>query len=269
MALLSPRFTDKSTFNHIDSGSLFLRKGSRNNTVQIVQQALRDLGFKSSQSDGIYGINTEWAVQQFQRAYQLDDDGIVGSQTLAELDRALPGFQHRVRLHFRSINLTNVTFARIFSSTERVYAQYGIKIEMASGKSLLLTPEQTNRFFWINESCAWTIDSGELHELQGMGGSVPSNEILVYYVNRFDDSNLLGCGGHANNRPAATIASHGHRYDTAHEVGHVLLTSHFSPVHSGKTSNLMYAYSVNNHETPVLENKQLDQMRSSVCCVSV
>lgn len=267
MSLSSPRFSSGIEFSNIQLNFSSLKNGKRGRAVQIVQQALIDLGFSVGASDGIFGTDTEKGVEQFQKWHRLKEDGEVGSETLTLLDGLLLGFQHKVRVHFRSINDTNVPFGRILSCTKTVYAQYGINVEMTSGKSLLLTPAQIEKFFSVNTECAWDINSGEAYELHSMGGGVPSNEILVYFINKFDDANLLGCGGHAKNRPAATVASRGSQWDTAHEICHVLLTSAFSPVHSDLTSNLMYAYSSSSNATPMLNNLQLAQIRRSVCCV--
>jgi hypothetical protein len=49
--------------------------------VRVVQLALQDGGFDPGRIDGIYGPDTERAVLAFQRAKNLDADGIVGSKT--------------------------------------------------------------------------------------------------------------------------------------------------------------------------------------------
>ncbi len=237
--------------------------------MHLLQQGLYDLGHTFSRADSDYGPKTVRSVKQFQQRSRLIEDGVIGPKTLAALDRRLSTFNHRVRLHFRSINLTRVPFSKIMESTKRVYAQYGIKIEMASGQSLLLNEEQTKKFFTITGQCDWTINSGEYHELHGLGGSVSPSEILVYYINRFSEANLLGCGGHAANRPAATVASNASQWDTAHEVGHVLLTSSFSPVHYRSAYNLMYEYSTSKNATPILTTEQIVQMRKHTCCKEI
>ena len=262
MALSSPRFQSVNA-------SLVYRQGSSGHSVHLLQQALYDLGHTFSRADGDFGPKTVQSVKQFQKRNRLVEDGIIGKKTLEALDWQSATYTHRVRLHFRSINLTRVPFNKILESTERVYAQYGIKIEMASGKSLLLTEEQTKKFFNLTGQCDWTINSGDYHELHGLGGAVSSSEILVYYINKFSEANLLGCGGHATNRPAATVASNASEWDTAHEVGHVLLTSAFPQVHSNSMYNLMYAYSSNTKATPRLTTEQIVQMRKHVCCKEI
>lgn len=175
---------------------------------------------------------------------------------------------HRVRLHFRSISLTDVPFDKHLSSAEAVYAPHGIKVEFGSGMSLGLSDEEARKFEQVDGSCTWSITSGEFAELQQMGGTVPSTEILVFYVNRFSSSTLLGCGGHATGRPACIVAAKGSRWDTAHEVGHVLLTSAFAPVHSPDAKNLMHASSVP-ATTPGLTAAQVTQIKKSPCCVRI
>lgn len=262
MALSSPRF------QKLDATRDY-RQGSSGRSVHLIQQALYDAGHSFSRADGSFGRLTERSVRQFQQQNRLTPDGIVGKKTLECLDRRFPTFDYRVRLHFRSINQTRVSFNSIWESTSKVYAQYGIKIEMASGQSLGLTPTQTAKFFTVNGTCLWQINSGEYHELHSLGGRVPSTEVLVYYVNRFSEARLLGCGGHAVNRPAATLASNASKWDTAHEVGHVLLTSAFPQVHSPSVHNLMYEFSSNRAATPWLTTEQLIKMRQNPCCATI
>ena len=269
MALSSPRFAANKHLNAVSRNASVLKKGKGGRSVHIVQQALIDLGFPISASDGKFGPVTDGALKKFQRRHRLKEDGIIGPKTMRKLDNALSKYQHRVGLHFRSINLTAVPFEKIFKSTQKVYDQYGIKIEMLTGKSLLLTPAEMKKYFVVKTSCNWEINSGEVNDLHSKGGSVSSSEILVYYVNKFSDATLLGCGGHAKNRPAVTVASNASQWDTAHEIGHVLLTSAFTPVHSTDTKNLMYAFSQTISQTPILTNRQLTQIRSHICCKAI
>ncbi len=173
---------------------------------------------------------------------------------------------HKVRLHFRSLSLTDVPFDTMLSSAEAVYAPYGIKIEFASGMSMGLSDSEAAKFEQIDGSCTWSISGGEYAELQGLGGTVSSRDIVVFYVNRFSSATLLGCGGHMTNRPACIVAAKARRWDTAHEVGHVLLTSSFTPVHSADNNNLMFATSRTANSTPTLTAAQVTQIKASPCC---
>lgn len=272
MALTSPRFIASRRLRQAAVNNPPLRKGARGRSIHLVQQALIDLGYPMPRStrgsyspDGIFGDETLAKLKEFQARSSLEDDGVLGQNTLQALQRRLPGYQHRVRLHFRSIALPKVAFERSLLDAQVVYGQYGIKIEYASGESLMLTPAQMRLFERIDGSCEWTLSSGEYHELHGLGSRAPANEILVYQVKALK-AGTLGCGGHAVNRPAVTVGAKASRWDTAHEVGHVLLGSGFSPVHVNDRRNLMHPTAAKYSTIPVLSDKQVRQMRRSACC---
>lgn len=277
MSLSSPRFAGSGRLRAAADNRPPLRKGDSGRAVHLLQFALLDLGYSMPNStgramspDGIYGDETVEVVRSFQRDQRnprLSDDGIAGRDTMRALDRAFPQYSHRVRLHFISISLTNVQFEELFRNTQRVYSQYGIGMEFLSGRSLLLTDQQTRMFDRIDQNCNWILSSGEYNQLHGLGPNVPSNELQVYFVNRMRGA--LGCGGHAPGRPAATVARQAWRWDVAHEVGHVLLTSSYSPVHHQHWRNLMNAFPANNNVVKILTDGQVRQMRRHSCCVAV
>lgn len=76
--------------------------------VRAVQQALLDLDdprlSMAAGADGLFGSQTAQAVRQFQQARGLIVDGIVGAQTMGELDRiyspAISGQPKGISLHF-------------------------------------------------------------------------------------------------------------------------------------------------------------------------
>ena len=179
-----------------------------------------------------------------------------------------PVFTHRVQLHFRSLSLTAVAFDNILRGAQTVYAQYGIRIDFASGMSLGLPDDQARRLETVDGTCNWNITAGEYNEVQGLSGRIPNNEILVCYISRFSTGNT-GCGGHAPSRPACIVASAGSQWTTAHEVGHVLLGSGFTPVHETSRSNLMFPTINLGTVVPVLTNAQVTQMKLSPCCSAI
>ena len=276
MALISPRFVNKSRLVRASNGQT-IRKGSRGSHVHLIQMALIDLGYLMPRSvggssyspDGIYGDETVDKVRMFQTDNNLSPDGEVGKNTMGALDHRFRNYNHKVRLHFRSISLATVPFQLSLTDAVQVYGQYGINVEFASGQSLGLSREEEQRFNRVDGNCNWLMNSGEFNELHAMGGRVPSTEILVYYVQDFSDA-IVGCGGHSTNRPACTIAANGTRWTTGHEVGHVLLTSTFNPVHMGHTRNLMFrTTTVHGSRQPVLNDSQIVQMRRSPCCIAI
>lgn len=276
MPLTSPRFKNEKPIERIDHGQALMSKGSKGHHVHLVQMALLDLGYKMpistrSQSyspDGIFGDETKATVKEFQTATGfLEPDGIIGQQTIRELDRLIGGFKHSIGVHFRSIALTKVPFNTILASTKQVYAQYGIRIDMMNGESLALSAADQARFEKINQLCVWDLTLGEFNELHSLGTPAPATDVLVYFIHSFKkEPAATGCGGHAKGRPACTVAITGNRWSLAHEMGHVLLGSGFTPVHTNDTRSVMYKKAAYRASTPTLTEKQLAVIRASTVC---
>lgn len=273
MALDSARFSSIPRLHAAAEGRSPLAGGLRSRAVHVVQFALLDLGYSMPRStggsvspDGIYGDETVAIVKAFQRSRPgLTEDGIVGRNTMRALDREFLHPWHRVRMHFISISMTNIEFSVFYRGTRLVYDQYGISMEFTSGRSLWLDEQQTRTFDSIDQDCEWRLDSGEYNRLHSLGPSVPSNELKVYFVNRA--RGVLGCGGHAAGRPAATVAREAWPWDVAHEVGHVLLTSNYAPVHHPQRRNLMHSHP-SGRQVRILTRSQVQQMRRHACCMS-
>ena len=68
-----------------------LKPGDTGSQVKILQKALAALGFSPGKPDGDYGPSTQNAVERFQIANGLGEDGVVGPATLAALQQALSG----------------------------------------------------------------------------------------------------------------------------------------------------------------------------------
>ena len=67
-------------------GSEVDRNSGTNNQVMAVQTDLNKyFGYQRLTVDGYFGDNTEDAVKDFQRAYGLTADGVVGPKTMAKL----------------------------------------------------------------------------------------------------------------------------------------------------------------------------------------
>ena len=246
--------------------------GSRGPEVVTLQTELNRQLFPNPhlKTDSIFGPLTRSAVVAFQRQAGLTADGIVGPRTRAALGMPEPGnpFTHSVRLHFRSIALTDVPFNTILSSTQAVYAQFGIRVDFGSGESLRLTPTEAAAFQQIDGQCKWQVTNGEFADLQRRGTPVPANDVAVFFVDRFSQA-LNGCGGHLANRPACIIARAGSNFCTAHEVCHVLLTSSFAPVHINDSTNLMHPVDIQRSKTPGLTPAQVARIKASPLCRSI
>lgn len=62
-----------------------LRRGDRGEPVRNLQRLLANEGYDPGAADGIFGANTEAALEKFQATYGLVVDGIAGPQTWAAL----------------------------------------------------------------------------------------------------------------------------------------------------------------------------------------
>ena len=65
---------------HVD-GDRVLRKGDRGEDVKWAQRRLQVHGFDAGAPDGIFGARTHEAVRDFQAAYDLEVDGVIGPKT--------------------------------------------------------------------------------------------------------------------------------------------------------------------------------------------
>jgi peptidoglycan hydrolase-like protein with peptidoglycan-binding domain len=65
-----------------------LKPGDHGPQVRRLQRALATLGYLSGTIDGKYGSATSHALASFQRAKNLNADGVLGPATLASLKHA-------------------------------------------------------------------------------------------------------------------------------------------------------------------------------------
>ena len=71
--------------------TLYLRMPMlRGDDVRHLQRRLNSLGFDAGREDGIFGDRADRAVREFQRNIAMQQDGIVGPETLHELERVRP-----------------------------------------------------------------------------------------------------------------------------------------------------------------------------------
>ncbi|MEE8522543.1 MAG: DUF4157 domain-containing protein, partial [Thermoanaerobaculia bacterium] len=87
--------------DEVGANNFLVAKGARGVSAELVQKAVRAWGITQAENprdllplfgaDGKFESETKSAVQKFQRAHGLDDDGIVGPLTMAELDAFVRG----------------------------------------------------------------------------------------------------------------------------------------------------------------------------------
>ena len=281
MSLDSPRFKQEPRLQQIMDQGRLMKVREINQGVHVLQGALLDLGYSMPRStagtvispDGNFGPETRDTVRALQEEVGISVDGLVGPETMETLDALFPAHRYRVRLHLRAVAANNEPICRVpihsaLEASERVFGRYGIGVDYGSGESVYLSEEQLQLFQQIDTECTWDVTDGDMYDLHRVGTPVPNNEVVVYFVRQFAED-ILGCGGHAPDRPACTVSLAGTLWTTAHEVGHVLLTSSFEPVHERHRQNLMYPWAVAVRGVPMLTRDQVQQMRLHRCCEPV
>lgn len=96
MALTSARFKNSTRLQSAAQNAPAMCWGERGEPVALVQKAYVDLGYSMPAStrdggtmDGIFGKETYAVTRSFQKKQSLGVDGVIGKQTLHELDRLL------------------------------------------------------------------------------------------------------------------------------------------------------------------------------------
>ena len=293
MALTSPRFATNKRLQQAAENKPPMKQGETGDPVRQVQQSLIDLGFampitvrKFGSPDGIFGAETAKRIREFQTKHALMSDGIAGRDTLHKLDTLLPTakplpplpgagkFAHKIRVHLRSISMPKVDEFTQLALAQKIYKQFSIDFEMASGMSLMLTDDEQIKLKVVDGECKWDQVSDEQRLLQGKGRQgVGPNELVAYFattLRELDGSTLQGCAGHAPGRAAVMIADDAIDPTTlAHEIGHALLGSSFTPVHVGDSNNLMCSAAVCTGNPATLTDDQLAAIRKSPYCQKV
>jgi peptidoglycan hydrolase-like protein with peptidoglycan-binding domain len=95
--LTSTRLRGNRELERTFDGKRLIRKGDEGRHVRLIQESLiaQGFAFPRAGADGIFGVETKATVKRYQELIQADKpdmkvDGIVGPQTLGELDRRDP-----------------------------------------------------------------------------------------------------------------------------------------------------------------------------------
>ena len=98
MPLTSPRFSWNTRLQQVAENNPPMRYGERGHAVRLIQQSMIDLGIdpmtnsikKYGSPDGIYGNETKKAIKKYQTKVTLKSDGVVGRNTMQDIDDDLP-----------------------------------------------------------------------------------------------------------------------------------------------------------------------------------
>jgi hypothetical protein len=128
-------------------------------------------------------------------------------------------------------------------------------------------PADFGRLSVVNGQCQWNQESPEQADLFSRLNSFDMLGITAVFVKGIQTLTgaLNGCAGHANWRAGVMVGSACTPWTLAHEVGHVLLGSTYSPVHTSSPLNIMYEKSSQFTQTsnPSLDLSQVGQMLRS------
>ncbi len=86
----------------------YLKRGDEGEVVRVLQEQLRIAGYYYGNATGIFGPITEESVKRFQKAYNLDVDGVVGPNTRKKLPPSGIGFGGEARTTSVKINPDNL-----------------------------------------------------------------------------------------------------------------------------------------------------------------
>lgn len=147
----------------------------------------------------------------------------------------------RVIIHVRSLAAPTYSYTESVRQAELIYGNIGILFQINSELCPALSAAADVELAVIDGACKWDQFNTEQTDLYAMGQPGP-NGVTVFIVGGIrqpDGSTLSGCAGHAVGKPSAVVSASGTVYTMAHEVGHVLLGSTFTPVHTTDNSNVM------------------------------
>ncbi|MBL8259677.1 MAG: hypothetical protein JNM60_07720 [Candidatus Competibacteraceae bacterium] len=158
-------------------------------------------------------------------------------------------------------------YAKAITYAEKLYGSNGIYFDIRQQACLALTDEQTVKLAVIDGQCKWDQNNAEQDDLFELVKDRVGTGITAFIVGGIHDgaNSIAGCAGHNPAKPAIAVSAAGTLYTLAHELGHVLLTSTFAPVHETVTSNIMIngTHKIPENSFPTFNKKQIAQILKS------
>ena len=159
-----------------------LRRGSEGPEVERLQNKLREAGFKTSGEKGYFGLQTEIAVEQFQRHQNLTVDGLAGEETLSTL-KSIPEDEIVPTRQVEAVSWSEVD--EIFNRTDTV-----IVTDINSGLSL-----RVSRIYGTNHADVEPVDPENaevLRKIYGGEGSGERRPVVVQIQDRLLAGSITG-----------------------------------------------------------------------------
>ncbi|GAB5374025.1 MAG: hypothetical protein AcusKO_04870 [Acuticoccus sp.] len=202
--------------------------------------------------DGKLGPNS-W------RALQSDLARVAAGRTQKHLD-----------IHISTLNPPRFDYNAALRFALDLYGSIGIQLRIRTEICPALDAADATRLSVINGDCRWNqfnTEQDDLYERAGIRAG--ASGVRVFFVAglvELDGGSLKGCAGHAPGKPACVIDSNiATMFTLSHELGHVLLTSSFSPVHHPSNNNIMFRVTDGHtlSRPPVFDAAQTTQIRSN------
>lgn len=95
---------------------MLLKNGSTSYEVKIIQNNLKMLRFGPISTDGIFGSETDVAVKNFQRYYDLSIDGIVGDITWSKIIDEIKDIQTALNAHGYNLIMDGIAGTNTYNS---------------------------------------------------------------------------------------------------------------------------------------------------------
>lgn len=174
----------------------------------------------------------------------------------------------RLLVHIFSLALPQFDYGKAITFAEKLYGSNGIYFDIGQQQCLALSAAQQVKLQVIDGACKWDQNNAEQDDLFDLVKARIFSGIAVFIVGGISTSatsTLAGCAGHAPLKPAVVVSATGTMYTLAHELGHVLLTSSYSPVHETSTSNIMIngTHQIPAGSSPTFNASQITQIKKS------
>lgn len=174
----------------------------------------------------------------------------------------------RLPVAIYSLALPKFDYDKAITFAEKLYGSNGIYFDIRQEQCLNVSAAQQVKLEVIDGACKWDQNNSEQDDLYNLVDTWVSNSIVIFIVGGIKTSatsTLAGCAGHAPSKPAVVVSATGTMYTLAHELGHVLLTSSYSPVHETSTSNIMVSgtHRIPAGSSPTFNASQVTQIKKS------